>query len=268
MLGRKGILAASIGLAATLVLGGCAATSATDTSAPSTDGSSSANGVNGELTIFAAASLTGSFTDLAEGFEAQNPGVTVTPISFDGSSTLATQILEGAPVDVFASADEANMMKLESVVAGSPDTFTTNTMQIVVAPGNPLGITSLADLTADTVQLVLCAPEVPCGSASSQLFDNAGVSVTPVSEEQNVKAVLTKVQAGEADAGLVYVTDVTAAEGSVDGVDISGTELVANAYQIATFTESKNPEAATAFIKYVLSPEGQAILAGYGFTAP
>ncbi len=160
------------------------------------------------------------------------------------------------------------MAKVESVIAGSPDTFTTNTMQIAVAPGNPLGITSLADLAASNVQLVICAPEVPCGHASRQLFDNAGVSVTPVSEEQNVKAVLTKVAAGEADAGLVYVSDVMAAAGSVDGVKIDGAERAANAYMIATFTESQNPAAARAFIDYVLSPEGQSILAQYGFAAP
>ena len=268
MTATKRILGVSIGMAAALLLGGCTATAAAEPSPSSTEDAPAAEGLSGELTIFAAASLTDSFTDLAAGFHAENPGVTVKPSSFDGSSTLATQILEGAPVDVFASADEANMAKVESVIAGSPDTFTTNTLQIAVAPGNPLGISSLADLAAGNVQLVLCASEVPCGAASRELFANAGVSVTPVSEEQNVKAVLTKVQAGEADAGLVYVTDIKAAGDSVDGVSIDGTELASNAYQIATFTESQNPAAAKAFIEYVLSPAGQAILAGYGFTAP
>lgn len=227
--------------------------------------------LHGELRIFAAASLTDAFTELAEQFHTANPGVTVAPITFDGSATLATQILEGAPADIFAAADEKSMAQLTEMLDGEPTVFASNTLQIAVAPGNPLGIRSLADVAdgaAAGAQLVLCAPEVPCGRAARTLLDGAGVSATPVSEEQNVKAVLSKVQLGEADAGLVYVTDVAAAAGSVDGVPIDGAEQAANSYPIAALAESGNVAAARAFLAYVLSPVGQETLAGYGFGAP
>lgn len=224
--------------------------------------------LSGSLTIFAAASLTDSFTELAELFGAENPGVTVMPISFDGSSTLATQINEGAPIDIFASADEANMTKVTDMIEGRPAVFATNILQIAVQSGNPLGITGLPDLAKPGVQLVLCAPEVPCGTASHTLLDIDDVAVTPVSEEQNVTAVLSKVRANEADAGLVYVTDVMAAAGAVNGVDIAGAGRAANAYPIAAMRASANPEAARAFVDFVLSARGQAVLAKYGFAAP
>lgn len=249
--------------AATLLLAGCASTHPS-----ASDDTGSAPGLSGELTIFAAASLTASFTELADEFAEANPNVAVKPIVFDGSSTLATQINEGAPVDVFASADQANMTKVSDQIDRSSTIFANNTLQIVVAPGNPLGITGLADLADSDLQVVLCAPEVPCGNASQKILDLDGVIVVPVSEEQNVKAVLTKVREGEADAGLVYVTDVTAAAGEVDGVDIDGTERAANAYPIAALKESANPEVAGAFIDFVLSAEGLAILAKFGFSAP
>ncbi len=263
-------------LAALLLLAGCSAPAA---ELPAASGSpagptSSANpsapaeeALSGELRILAAASLTESFTDLAERFQAAHPGVTVAAISFDGSSTLATQILEGAPADVFASADQANMDKVVAEIDGTPAVFAHNTLQIAVAPGNPLGIATLADLAADGVQLVLCAPEVPCGRAAHVLLDAAGVAVDAVSEEQNVKAVLSKVQLGEADAGLVYLTDVAAAAGAVDGVPIAGAELAASDYPIAALAGAGHPAVARAFIAFVLSPEGQAILAGHGFGA-
>ena len=224
--------------------------------------------LSGSLTIFAAASLSASFTTLAALFVADHPGVTVAPISFDGSSTLATQINEGAPIDVFASADEANMAKVTDMIEGRPAVFATNILQIAVQPGNPLGITGLADLAKPGVQLVLCAPEVPCGTASHTLLDLAGVAVTPVSEEQNVTAVLSKVRAREADAGLVYATDVMAAADAVSGVDIAGAGRAANAYPIAAMKGSANPDVARAFVDFVLSARGQAVLAGYGFGAP
>lgn len=250
--------------AAALLLAGCGSTPPP----ADTDDQGAAPGLGGELTIFAAASLTASFTELADEFGTANPDVTVNPIVFDGSSTLATQIIEGAPVDVFASADQANMDKVADQIDGSSTVFANNTLQIVVAPGNPLGITGLADLASADLQVVLCAPEVPCGAASQKILGLDGVAVTPVSEEQNVKAVLTKVQAGEADAGLVYVTDVAAAAGAVDGVDIDGAERAANAYPIATVKDSVNAEVAQAFVDFVLSADGLAILAKYGFTAP
>lgn len=255
---------AAVFTSAILLLAACAPSAPTvqvPTEQPSTT-------LTGELTIFAAASLTASFTELAESFGADHPGVTITPISFDGSSTLATQINEGAPADVFASADEANMAKVADEVAGTPTIFALNVLQIVVQPGNPLGITGLADLARADVQVVLCAPEVPCGTASQKILALDGVSVTPVSEEQNVKAVLTKVQAREADAGLVYVTDVAAVGDSVFGVDIVGAERAANSYPIAQLASSASPDVARAFVDFVLSPVGQAVLAKYGFAAP
>lgn len=224
--------------------------------------------LTGELTIFAAASLTASFGELATSFGAENPGVTVKPISFDGSSTLAKQINEGAPVDVFASADTANMAKVKDMIDGTGTVFVTNVLQIAVQPGNPKKITGLADLAKAGITTVLCAPAVPCGTASHKLLDLDSVVVTPASEEQNVKAVLTKVQLGEADAGLVYKTDVTAAAAAVSGVDIKGADRAVNSYPIATLKASKNAAVAKAFVDYVLSPAGQAILAKYGFGKP
>jgi molybdate transport system substrate-binding protein len=254
-------LAVALAASVALLLAGCAP------AAPEPEPGGTDEALTGSLTIFAAASLTASFTELAEEFGADHPGVTIAPISFDGSSTLATQINEGAPVDVFASADEANMDKVADRVDGST-IFVTNVLQIAVQPGNPLGITGLADLAKPDLQVVLCAPEVPCGTASHKLLDLDGVSVTPVSEEQNVKAVLTKVQAKEADAGLVYVTDVAAAAGAVQGVDIAGADRAANSYPIAALKDSANPVVAKAFVDFVLSARGQAVLAKYGFSTP
>ena len=250
--------------AAALLLVGCG-------SNPRSDGSDSgepAPGLSGELAIFAAASLTASFAELAEVFGAANPNVTVNPIVFDGSSTLATQINEGAPAGVFASADQANMGKIADQIDGSSAVFANNTLQIAVAPGNPLGIRGPSDLASGDIQVVLCAPEVPCGTASNELLELARVTVVPVSEEQNVKAVLTKVRAGEADAGLVYVTDVTAAVGVVDGVGIDGAARAANAYPIAVLEDAADTKIARAFVDFVLSAEGLAILAKFGFAAP
>lgn len=259
---RALVSAAFLAIAA-MTLSACA----TET-APTPEPSASDTGLTGQLTIFAAASLTASFTELAENFGKDNPGVTVKPISFDGSSTLATQINEGAPADVFASADEANMAKVKEAIDGEPTLFVSNVLQIAVQPGNPKGIEMLTDLAKPGISTVLCAPAVPCGTASHKLLDFDGAAVTPVSEEQNVKAVLTKVQLGEADAGLVYKTDVTASAGAVDGVDIAGADRAVNLYPIATLKASKNAAVAQAFVDYVLSPAGQKILAKYGFGTP
>lgn len=222
----------------------------------------------GELTIVAAASLTASFTELAEAFAARHPETRLAPIWFDGSATLATQLLEGAPADVFASADEANMAKVEAELLGSPQVFATNTLALAVAPGNPLGLTGLVDLARESVLVVLCAPEVPCGAASHELLDLDGVVVTPASEEQSVTAVIGKVRSGEADAGLVYATDVAASGGAVEGVDLPGAELVVNRYPIGVLERSAHPDIARAFVDFVLSPDGQAILGRHGFGSP
>lgn len=215
--------------------------------------------------ISAAASLQRSFDDIATQFEAANPGIEVAPISYDGSSTLATQIVEGAPVDVFASADERNMqIVVDAGLAADPTVFAENTLVIAVPKGNPANVTSLADLA--NVTTVLCAPEVPCGGASEKLLNNAGVKVTPASMEQNVTAVLQKVAAGEADAGLVYRTDV-AGDDAVESLTPEGADTVVNKYPITALTESKQSDAAQAFVDFVLGAEGQRILAEYGFGA-
>ncbi len=259
---RRPFLAAAA--AATLLLfAGCtsAAPEATPEPAPL------ASELEGDLVIYAAASLTAAFGELAATFEDEYPGVDVQPIRYDGSSTLATQIIEGASVDVFASADEANMTKItDEGLAAATDLFATNTLVVALPEGNPGGIETLADLADSATTVVLCAPEVPCGAASQRLLDAAGVSVTPASLEQNVTAVLTKVEADEADAGLVYATDVVGA--SVESFVPEGAADVVNRYPIAALDDAPNLEAAAAFVAYVLSPAGQAVLASYGFGAP
>ena len=219
--------------------------------------------LSGTLEVYAAASLQRSFDEIAAAFEAVHPGVTVSTV-YDGSSTLATQIGEGAPADVFASADEKNMAKVEAS-APDPQLFAANTLVIAVPAGNPGAVASLADLARVTT--VLCAAEVPCGAASATLLSNAGVTVAPASAEQNVTAVLTKVAAGEADAGLVYATDVVGRD-DVEAIVPEGADAVVNRYPIATLTDAPNPAAASAFVTFVLSDEGQKVLAHAGFRAP
>ena len=232
-------------------------------------GGQGATGVEGDITVFAAASLTEAFTDVGEAFTAANPEATAT-FSFDASSALVQQITEGAPADVFASADTANMDKLiDAGLNGSePVIFATNLLTIVVAPGNPLGITGVADLANTDIKTVICAPEVPCGNYANQIFTAAGVAVTPVSLEQNVRGVVTKVTAGEADAGIVYVTDVTAAGEAADMVEIPDDINVVAEYPIASVAASQNQAVDQAFIDFLTGPDGQAILAEYGFGAP
>lgn len=218
-----------------------------------------------QLTIFAAVSLTESFEELAGIFMRDNPGITVRAV-YDGSSTLATQLIEGAEADIFASADRATMDAVvdAGVITGSIEVFATNTLQIAVAPGNPLNIHTLADLAIDRNAVVLCAHQVPCGAAAAMLLERAGVTLTPVSEEQNVRAVLTKVSGGEADAGLVWATDV-AAVGTVTGVPISGAEKAATSYLIGVPFASESRSLASQFSKLVLSNRGQQVLLSHGF---
>lgn len=252
--------------ASLLLLTGCAG--ATDASSSPTPTPTATQALTGDLTVYAAASLRTAFDELAARFEEQNPGVTVVPIAYDGSSTLATQIVGGARPDVFASADEANMAKVtDEGLASGPRLFATNTLVIVVPAGNPGGVADLGDLANGDVVVVLCASEVPCGAASTTLLDNAGVAVTPASLEQNVTAVLTKVQSDEADAGLVYATDVRG-QPDVESIVPEGAAEVVNRYPIAALTDAPNPEAAAAFTEFVLGEQGQAVLAELGFGAP
>ncbi|WP_353112699.1 molybdate ABC transporter substrate-binding protein [Microbacterium sp.] len=265
--------AAAIGAALLVLLAGCASSPAAngpdrDPSASSTP-SDAGPELTGDLTVFAAASLSGAFDKLSEEFEKQHPSVDVKPVSYDGSSVLATQINEGASVDVFASADERNMAKVtEAGNAADPTVFATNTLQIAVAPGNPKKITGLESLSAAGLTVVLCAPEVPCGNASQTLLKDAGVVLKPASEEQNVTAVLSKVKNGEADAGLVYRTDVTAAGDAVTGVDIANTSKAVNRYPVVALKDAPNKAVAEAFVAFVLSPEGRTVLDSFGFGAP
>lgn len=268
--GRARALAAAVAFAAVAVavLGGCATGDqpATGTSATSTEAADSE--LTGELTIFAAASLATAFDELAGQFEAQHPSLDVLPISYDGSSTLATQLIEGAPADVFASADENNMQKVvDAQLATGPELFASNTLVIAVPAGNPGGVKTIEDLGSPELTVILCAPEVPCGSASQTLLADNGVTVTPASLEQNVTAVLTKVAAGEADAGLVYATDVRG-DDEVEVVAAAGAEDVVNRYPIVALEEAANPEAAAAFVAFVLSAQGRAVLEELGFGGP
>ena len=223
----------------------------------------------GDITVFAAASLTAAFTELGEAFMVGHPDVQVT-FNFAASSELVTQIGEGAPADVYASADLSNMTKLTDAGnnASDPVVFATNLLAIMVAPGNPLGITGVADLANPDLIVVVCDPEVPCGKYAAQVFENAAVTVTPKSLEENVNAVVSKVTLGEADAGIVYETDITAAGDEVDGVKIPVDSNVLAQYPIVVTKDAANPALAQAFIDFVNSEPGRQILASYGFLAP
>ena len=221
------------------------------------------------LTVFAAASLKSTFTKIGDQFKASNPGVTVT-FSFAGSSDLVTQIQSGAPADVFASADTKNMDKAtaDNLVDGTPVNFASNTLQIAVPPDNPAKVASLRDLSKPGVKVVVCAPQVPCGSATQKVETASGVTLKPVSEEASVTDVLNKVTSGEADAGLVYVTDVNGAGAKVKGVTFPESKEAVNTYPIATLAASKNKGLAQQFVAAVTGPEGQQVLADAGFAKP
>jgi len=219
-----------------------------------------------EIKVFAAASLTAAFNKIGQDFTAANPGTKVT-FSFAGSQALATQIQQGAPADVFASADTANMDKVKDLVSDQ-SVFTGNELQVIVAKGNPKGITGLADLAKPDLKVVLAAPEVPAGRYASQVLDAQKLTVKPVSLEDNVKAVVTKVSLGEADAGIVYVTDVTAGGDTVEGVDIPADQNVPATYPIAVVKASAHQAQARAFVDDVRGPEGQQVLKSFGFLPP
>jgi len=229
--------------------------------------SSSENaGTATEIRVSAAASLTEAFTKLGSRFTAAHPGVKVT-FNFAGSQDLVAQLRQGAPADVVTTADTATMDKVADLV-GSPMMFAGNELEICVAPGNPKQIAGLADLADPDLKVVLAAPEVPAGKYAEQVLEKAGVTVRPVSLEESVKGVVTKVSLGEADAGIVYVTDVTAAKGKVDGVAIPGSQNVLASYPIAVVMASSKAEAAQDFVDLVLSSEGQQVLGSFGFLPP
>jgi molybdate transport system substrate-binding protein len=218
------------------------------------------------LTVYAAASLTSSFEQIGEEFEADHEGVTV-ELNFAGSSDLVSQIRSGAPADVFASADEANMDKLaaDGLDESEPQLFATNTLEIATPPDNPAGVRTVRDLAKPGLNLVVCAPEVPCGAATQVVAEAAGITLEPVSEEQSVTDVLAKVTSGEADAGLVYATDVIAADEEVQGIEFPESESAVNNYPIAALADSEDPDLAQEFVDLVLSDEGQQVLTDAGF---
>lgn len=224
--------------------------------------------LSGTITVFAAASLTEAFTKLGTQFEKEHSGVRV-KFNFAASSELATQIQQGAPADVFASADEANLQKVvdSGDITDQRHVFARNRLELVVEKGNPKKIKTLADLAKPNLVVVLCGNAVPCGKLARQALDHAGVTVKPASREDNVKAVLTKVELGEADAGLVYVTDVKAAKKAVTGVRIPDAQNVTASYPIAVVKGSRNT-AAKAWVLFVRSKQGRKTLREFGFVAP
>ena len=234
-----------------------------DTPAASTP--STGQSITGTVNVFAAASLTGTFTQLGKDFEAAHPGVKVV-FNFAGSSALAQQINQGAPADVFASAAPKNMDQVTD--KGSPTTFVKNKLEIAVPKGNPAKITGLADFANKDRKIALCAEQVPCGAAAKKVFEAAKITPQPDSLEQDVKAALTKVSLGEVDAALVYQTDVLAAKDKVEGISFPEADKAVNEYPIATLTKAENPDGAKAFVDFVLSSQGRTVLTEAGFDAP
>src|SRR4249919_949822 len=251
-------------------LAGCGSDQSSGTSSASSPaaGKSSSASLSGNITVFAAASLTESFTEIGKQFEAANPGTKVT-FSFGASSALATQINSGAPADVFASASPKNMDQVVTPGnASNPQDFAKNIMEIAVQPSNPAKVTSVNDLAKSSVKVALCQPLVPCGVVAAEVFKNAKITVKPVTLQPDVKSVLTQVELGNVDAGVVYVTDVMAAGTNVKGVTIPANVNATTTYPIAALTHSKEQSIAQAFVAYVLSPPGEQVLKAAGFEQP
>jgi len=244
----------------TLLVAGCGP-------APRTTSGTGA-GPQGTITVFAAASLNGSFTRLGSDFEAAHPATTVR-FSFGGSSTLAQQLNAGAPADVFASASPTNMKQVtDAGGASGPTVFARNQLTIAVPKGNPRHLTGLADLARPGLKVALCAEQVPCGAAAAKALATAGVRLTPSTLEQDVKGAVTKLRMGEVDAALVYRTDVKATAGELDGVEFPESSSAINDYPIAVLAHAPNPLGAKAFVAYVLSDAGRAVLTEAGFGGP
>ncbi|MDQ4502852.1 molybdate ABC transporter substrate-binding protein [Sinomonas sp. ASV322] len=237
---------------------------------PASGGAASSFAARGvTLRVFAAASLKATFTQLAQEFEDDHPGTTVS-INVGGSSDLVSQLQNGAPADVFASADEATMAKATNagLVNGTPQVFATNVLELAVPKGNATGIHSLQDLSRPGVRLVVCAKQVPCGAAAQKAAQAAGVTLKPVSEEQSVTDVLAKVMSGDADAGLLYMTDVKSTAGKVDGVPFPQATAAVNRYPIAALKQSKEAALAQAFVDFIGGDSGRKVLGDAGFGAP
>ncbi|MGC3022395.1 MULTISPECIES: molybdate ABC transporter substrate-binding protein [unclassified Brevibacterium] len=227
----------------------------------------SASGTPSEITVFAAASLTEVFEDIADEFQNSDPAGPEVKFSFGGSSDLVSQITEGAPADVIATADEKTMDTLEGddLLAGDPSMFASNTLTLAVAEGNPKSVEGSTDFPG--LDLVVCAPQVPCGAATQKWAELNEVALDPVSEENSVTDVLGKVSAGQADAGIVYVTDIARADGQVEQVDLDGADKVINKYPAATVRASEHQEQADSFVKFLGSDSAQKLLRDAGFAA-
>ncbi len=259
---------AIVPVALALALAGCGGSSGESSGTSTTPAASTSAAASGKLTVLAAASLTGAFGALGKQFEAAHPGSAVT-FSFGPSSGLAQQITGGVAADVFASASPKNMQTVvDGGQAATPSNFASNVMEIAVPPDNPAKITKLADLAKPGVKVALCQAQVPCGTVANQVFQKAGITVKPVTQEADVKATLTKVQLGEVDAGVVYVTDVLAAGSKVKGIEIPADVNASTTYPIATLKASKNPALAAQFVEFVLSQDGMTALKAAGFEAP
>ena len=262
---------AAVALAA-IAVAGCSSSSSSSTASGSSSSSapaaSSSAAQTGAITVFAAASLKETFTRLGQQFEAAHPGDTV-KFSFGASSALAEQINSGAPADVFASAATKNMDQVVTTGnASNPQNFAENIMEVAVPPSNPAKVTSVNDLAKSSVKVALCQPQVPCGVVAAEVFKNAGIKVKPVTLQPDVKSVLTQVELGNVDAGMVYVTDVQAAGSKVKGVTVSASDNASTLYPIAALTHGQEQSIAQAFVAYVLSPTGEQVLKAAGFEQP
>ena len=239
-----------------------------DDSASTTEAPAEESTLEGDLTVFAAASLTDAFDEVGAAFEEANPDVSI-EFNYGASSALREQILAGAPADVFASANTSNMDQVvETGAATDPQDFVTNQLQIVVPAENPGGVAGLDDFADADLLIGLCAEEVPCGEFGREALANAQVTPSVDTNEPDVRALLTKVEAGELDAGIVYITDVLAAGDAVEGIDIPADVNVTATYPIAALSDAGNAEVAAAFVEFVLSDDGQEILESYGFDSP
>jgi molybdate transport system substrate-binding protein len=266
--------AAGLAVGALAACGSSAPSASSTTSKAASAGSSAASSASAtagttSITVFAAASLQGSFTQIGKQFEAAHPGTHVT-FSFGPSSGLATQIIDGAPASVFASAAPANMTQVVKAgdTAQAPSNFAANKMEVAVPPANPAGVTSVSNLSNSAVKVALCQPQVPCGTVAAEVFKNAGITVTPVTLQPDVKSVLTQVELGNVDAGMVYVTDVKAAGTKVKGVPVPAGENASTLYPIATLHAATDKTVANEFVSYVTGPQGQRVLAMDGFEKP
>ncbi|MFJ3803344.1 molybdate ABC transporter substrate-binding protein [Streptomyces sp. NPDC090088] len=266
---RRTLHLAGASVAALLALSACSSSDGSSAKTKSDTSSSASPKLSGSITVFAAASLKESFTTLKADFEKAHPGTTVN-FSFGGSDTLAAQITSGAPADVFASASPKTMAIVTDKKdnATAPATFVRNQLEIATLPGNPDKISSLKDLTKSSLKVVLCDKTVPCGAAAQKALDASKLKLTPVSYEEDVKSALNKVVLKEADAAVVYKTDVKAAGSKVEGVEFPESANAINDYPITLLKDAPNPAVAKAFIALVQSAEGQQVLTDAGFLKP